>query len=49
LLTKDPSKRLGSGKTDAEEIKKHPFFKGMDFDALLQLKLPPPFYPNIVS
>ncbi|KAI9202644.1 uncharacterized protein BJ171DRAFT_512805 [Polychytrium aggregatum] len=49
LLMKDPSKRLGCGRTDSEEIKKHPYFKGVDFDAMLQLKLPPPFYPSIGS
>jgi serine/threonine protein kinase len=27
LLMKDPRKRLGGGKSDAEELKRHPFFK----------------------
>ncbi|KND02050.1 AGC/PKC protein kinase [Spizellomyces punctatus DAOM BR117] len=49
LLTKDPSKRLGGGRGDAEDIKRHPFFKGVDWDAMLQLKLPPPYYPKISS
>ncbi|KAI9338559.1 kinase-like domain-containing protein [Zopfochytrium polystomum] len=47
LLTKDPSRRLGSGKSDAEEIRRHPFFAGVDFDAMLALKVTPPFFPTI--
>lgn len=27
LLTKDPSRRLGGGPSDSEELKQHPFFK----------------------
>ncbi|KAJ3149573.1 Serine/threonine kinase [Geranomyces variabilis] len=49
LLTKDPAKRLGGGKTDAEDIKKHAFFKGMDWDAMLKLQLSPPYFPKITS
>ncbi|KAI9005263.1 kinase-like domain-containing protein [Gaertneriomyces semiglobifer] len=49
LLTKDPSKRLGASKADAEDIKKHPYFKGIDWNALLQFKITPPFYPKISS
>ncbi|TPX49164.1 hypothetical protein SeMB42_g02712 [Synchytrium endobioticum] len=49
LLCKDPSRRLGAGKADAEDIKKHPFFKGVDWDAMLNLKVPPPFYPTVSS
>ncbi|KAJ3161125.1 Serine/threonine kinase [Geranomyces michiganensis] len=49
LLTKDPAKRLGGGKTDADDIKKHAFFKGMDWDAMLQLQLSPPYFPKITS
>jgi hypothetical protein len=40
---------LGSGSSDAAEIKAHPFFGGIDWDALLQLKVVPPFFPTIVS
>lgn len=31
LLQRNPTKRLGSGKGDAEEIKCHPFFKGINW------------------
>lgn len=27
LLVKDPRKRLGGGEEDAEELKRHPFFR----------------------
>ena len=49
LLTKDPAKRLGSGRADAEEVKRHPFFKGVDWDAFLRLAVPPPYVPKIVT
>ncbi|KAG0261804.1 Serine/threonine kinase [Mortierella polycephala] len=47
LLTRDPEKRLGSGKTDAEEIRRHPFFKGVNWQDILDKKVPPPFFPKV--
>jgi serine/threonine protein kinase len=47
LLTREPERRLGSGPTDAEEIKRHPFFKTVDWQAMLDKKIPPPFVPKI--
>ncbi|XP_008322698.1 serine/threonine-protein kinase N2 [Cynoglossus semilaevis] len=47
LLQKDPGKRLGSGVDDAAEIKRHKFFQGMDWNALLAKKIKPPFLPVI--
>ncbi|KAJ3614684.1 hypothetical protein NHX12_018255 [Muraenolepis orangiensis] len=47
LLRRNPERRLGSGEKDAEEVKKQPFFRTMDWEALLQRKLPPPFVPRI--
>ncbi|XP_024120560.1 serine/threonine-protein kinase N2 [Oryzias melastigma] len=47
LLQKDPKLRLGAGEEDASEIKRHIFFQGMDWDALLAKKLKPPFLPVI--
>ncbi|XP_070578198.1 ribosomal protein S6 kinase alpha-5-like [Ptychodera flava] len=47
LLQKDPKKRLGSGPSGADEIKKHPFFKSIDWDDLAARKVPPPFKPRI--
>lgn len=48
LLTRDPTRRLGSGKSDAEEIKRHPFFKDVNFDDVLHKRIPPPYFPTIV-
>lgn len=47
LLTRDPSRRLGSGKEDAEEIKRQPFFKDVSFDDVLNKRIPPPYFPTI--
>ncbi|KAM6972323.1 serine/threonine-protein kinase N1 isoform 2-T2 [Aplochiton taeniatus] len=47
LLRRNPERRLGSGEKDAEEVKKQPFFRNLDWEALLQRKLPPPFLPSI--
>ncbi|KAI0720534.1 hypothetical protein C8T65DRAFT_633358 [Cerioporus squamosus] len=47
LLTRDPTRRLGSGKADAEEIKRHPFFKDVNFDDVLNKRIPPPYFPTI--
>uniref|UniRef100_A0A1A7X0N0 protein kinase C n=1 Tax=Iconisemion striatum TaxID=60296 RepID=A0A1A7X0N0_9TELE len=47
LLRRNPERRLGSGEKDAEDVKKQPFFRGMDWEALLQRKVSPPFIPTI--
>uniref|UniRef100_A0A3Q2NSJ2 Protein kinase N1 n=1 Tax=Fundulus heteroclitus TaxID=8078 RepID=A0A3Q2NSJ2_FUNHE len=47
LLRRNPERRLGSGEKDAEEVKKQPFFRNVDWEALLQKKVPPPFVPSI--
>ncbi|KAG6868630.1 hypothetical protein C0993_000220 [Termitomyces sp. T159_Od127] len=47
LLTRDPSRRLGSTKEDAEEIKRQPFFKDVNFDDVLHKRIPPPYFPTI--
>jgi len=44
LLARDPRERLGSI-TDAGEIKAHPFFEQIDWDALFLKQIPPPFNP----
>ncbi|KII86671.1 hypothetical protein PLICRDRAFT_43314 [Plicaturopsis crispa FD-325 SS-3] len=47
LLTRDPTRRLGSGKTDAQEIKAQPFFKDVNWDDILHKRIPPPYCPTI--
>lgn len=45
LLQRDPAKRLGS-KRDAEEIKEHVFFYGINWDSVLRKELRPPRPPK---
>ncbi|CRH02885.1 rac-beta serine/threonine protein kinase, putative [Plasmodium relictum] len=49
LFEKNPNKRLGSGVTDAEEIKRHPFFKSVNWDDVLNKKVKPPFKPPLFN
>ncbi|KAI9140889.1 hypothetical protein BKA69DRAFT_1038888 [Paraphysoderma sedebokerense] len=47
LLTRDPSKRLGGGKADSEDVKRHPFFKDVNWQDMYDKKIAPPFVPRI--
>ena len=47
LLTKDPTRRLGSGAGDAEEIKPHRFFNSIDWVKLRNGEITPPWAPTI--
>lgn len=47
LLHPDPLKRLGGSEADAEDIKKHLFFTGLDWDALAKLQVKAPFKPKV--
>lgn len=47
LLTVDPKERLGYN-DDANAIKAHPFFAGIDWDRLLAKEVTPPFIPKVV-
>nr|XP_049467218.1 protein kinase C isoform X2 [Anopheles coluzzii] len=48
FMTKNAAKRLGC--TDGEnQIRSHPFFKDMDWEALEQRKVRPPFRPRVRS
>ncbi|PFH36864.1 hypothetical protein BESB_050560 [Besnoitia besnoiti] len=49
LLQRNPDKRLGGGPRDAEEIKRHPFFAQIDWDALKDKRVRPPFSPRLQS
>lgn len=43
LLERVPEKRL----QDAKAIKAHPYFKGLDWDAIVRKEVEPPFIPNV--
>ncbi|KAI8926555.1 kinase-like domain-containing protein [Entophlyctis helioformis] len=47
LMNKVPSRRLGGGSADAEEVKRHPYFANVDWDAVLRKEHAPPFVPTI--
>ena len=49
LFIKDPDKRLGSGDDGVKMIKNHPFFSTIDWNAILEKKIKPPFTPKIKS
>ncbi|KAG5180123.1 putative protein kinase [Tribonema minus] len=45
LLRRDPLARLGGGARGASDVKDHPFFKSVDWRALLAREVRPPFAP----
>jgi len=47
FLNRDASKRLGSGAHGIEDIKKHLFFKGINWKKLLNKEIDPPFRPTV--
>lgn len=49
LLQRNPSKRLGSGEADVNEVLAHSFFRHMDMKQLLNKQIKPPFVPTISS
>lgn len=48
LLNRNPKHRLGAT-NDAEELKAHPFFADIDWEALARKKVVPPFKPKLKS
>ena len=46
LLNRNPKHRLGALR-DAEELKAHPFFADIDWDALMKKNVVPPFKPKL--
>ena len=46
FLTGDLTRRLGNMKNGVKDIKQHAYFKGIDFDAMYELKLPSPYVPK---
>ncbi len=47
LLVSDRTKRIGSMKNGVEDIKRHKWFKGIDWEAVTQKKLIPPIVPKV--
>uniref|UniRef100_H2Y4U6 non-specific serine/threonine protein kinase n=1 Tax=Ciona savignyi TaxID=51511 RepID=H2Y4U6_CIOSA len=47
LFKRNPGNRLGSGSDGVEEIKRHPFFNGIDWNRLLRKDIDPPFKPSV--
>ena len=45
LFIKDPECRLGSGPNGSQDIKKHAWFRDINWDSLLRKQIPPPFVP----
>jgi hypothetical protein len=48
LLNRNPKNRLGAQR-DTAELKEHPFFKSIDWEALGRKQVTPPFKPNVES
>ncbi|CAM9429824.1 unnamed protein product [Scytosiphon promiscuus] len=49
LLTRDPSRRLGSSLDDAQEVQRHPFFAPLDWDLVMRREVAPPWEPTLVG
>lgn len=49
LLRRPVNQRLGSGPEDAEAIKRHSFFKNVNWDDVMSRKLKPPYSPELVN
>jgi len=47
LLIVDPIKRLGQGPDGSQNIKNHPFFKGVNWNDAWERKIKPPFIPKL--
>lgn len=47
FMTKNPARRLGCTGNE-NQIRSHPFFKDLDWTALEQRRVEPPFRPKVV-
>ncbi|XP_077987312.1 cAMP-dependent protein kinase catalytic subunit PRKX-like [Glandiceps talaboti] len=48
LLVVDRTKRLGAMKNGADDVRKHKWFKGMDWDEVRDRRLTPPIIPKLL-
>ena len=46
LFKRNPKNRLGGGLDGTEKLKRHEFFRGIDWNALFRKQLTPPFVPR---
>lgn len=49
LLQANPSKRYGCGEKGVDSLKKHKWFRGVDWGMILRKEIPPPWTPEISS
>jgi protein-serine/threonine kinase len=49
LFVKDPAARLGGSARDADEIKEHPWFSGINWPRMMTREEIPPFIPSLDS
>ena len=47
LLDRNPSTRLGASDEDVEEIKRHPFFSGLNWNDVIEKKYKPEWIPKM--
>ena len=47
LLCRDVEHRLGAGPNDADDIKAHVFFRGINWDDIFHKRVPAPYFPTI--
>lgn len=47
LLVNDRTKRLGTMKNGSEDIKRHKWYKSIEWEQVVQKKLPPPIIPKV--
>jgi len=47
FLTRDVEKRLGSGNDGSDNVKKHPWFKSINWEKLDKKEIEPPFKPSV--
>ena len=47
FCTVDRSRRLGNLIGGTQQVKSHPFFEGIDWDALYRRQIRPPIQPNV--
>jgi protein-serine/threonine kinase len=47
FLQRDPDQRLGGGPGNVDEVKAHDFFESLDWVAILEKRVTPPFKPSL--